>query len=84
MFNKEIKNSDGSTYLYEISSNDNYRVNIGNNYKLIKFYKTKKSFKDTILGSDIGVNSRGFASVAVVSTLIAVFTFIIMMLSFRI
>ena len=81
---KEIKNSDGSSSLVEISSNDNYFVNIGNNYKLIRYGNNKKSFKDTILGGDIGINNHGFASMAIVALVIAISVFAILMYSFRI
>ena len=53
-------------------SNDDYGIMIGSNYKLIKFYDGKKSFKDTLLGSDIGIHSHGFVNVAIISTLLAI------------
>ena len=82
---KTIKNSDGSTSLVEISSNDNYFVNIGNNYKLIRFNNNnKKSFKDTILGGDIGINNHGFVSMTLTALVIAISVFAILMYSFRI
>lgn len=84
MIRKEIKNKNGSVDKIMATSNDSYQVSINNNYKLVKFYKERKSFSDTLLGSDIGFNSNGFASVVFIATLIAVALFSVMMLSFRI
>ena len=53
-----------------------------NNYKLIKF--NKKTFGDTFLGSDIGVHSKGFTGVALVSTLLSLSLLVVMYVAFRI
>ncbi len=81
---KERKNSDGSISVLEITTNDKQFVNIGNGYKLVKFYEDKKSFKDTVLGSDIGINNHGFASMALIATVIAILTFISLIFVFRV
>ena len=81
---KEIKNKNGSVDKILAKSDDNYQVKIGSNYQLVKFYKERKSFSDTILGSDIGVKSNGFASVMFIAALISVGSFVLMLLSFRI
>ncbi len=83
-FIKKIKNNNGTMDKIFASSNDDYGIMIGSNYKLIKFYDGKKSFKDTLLGSDIGIHSHGFVNVAIISTLLAIGAFITMYLSFRI
>jgi len=54
------------------------------NYKLIKFSSTKKTFKDTLLGSDIGVHSNGFVSIFITSFLVAIGVILLMYFSFRI
>ena len=54
------------------------------NYKLIKFSNTKRTFKDTMLGTDIGIRSEGFISVLITSFLITVGVIILMYFSFRI
>ena len=84
LIRKVLKNKDGSANKIIAKSTDNYNIDINNNYQLVKFYKERKSFKDTILGSEIGFKSRNFASVIVISTLISVSAFILMVLSFRI
>ena len=78
-FNKRINND-----TYEFSSNDELKVNIDSNYTLVRFDKARKDFGNSLLGSDIGVKSRGFINVAVMSSFLAVATFIILILSFRI
>ena len=55
---------------------------MNNNYKLIKF--NKKSFSDTFLGSDIGIHSKGFNGVAIISTLLSVSLLVIMYFTFKI
>ena len=78
-----IKNSDGSIDKIIATSNDNKNIMIDKNYKLVKF-SNKKAFKDTLLGSDIGIHSSGFINVSIISTLIAISTVILMYISFRI
>ena len=81
---KNIKNNDGSVDKIIANSFDNNVVAIGSNYKLIKFGKNKKQFKDTLLGSDIGIHSSGFISVTISSLIIAMLILTLMYLSFRI
>ena len=78
-FNKNINND-----IYEFSSNDSYDVKIDKNYTLVRFDKTRKDLSNSLLGSDIGIKSRGFINIAVMSSFIAVATFIILILSFRV
>ena len=66
-FIKKIENNNGTMDKIFASSNDNYDIMIRSNYKLIKFYDGKKSFKDTLLGSDIGIHSHGFVNVAIIA-----------------
>ena len=80
----EIKNKDGSVNKILVTSDDNYSVNVANNYQLVKFRKERKSFSDTILGSDIGVKSNGFTSVLLIALIVSVAAFTLMLLSFRI
>ena len=82
--NKKINYSDGTSSIINISSSDNYHVVLNKNYTLAnKNIKTNR-FKNSILGSDIGVNSRGFASVTALALLISLISFIIMIICFRI
>lgn len=82
--NKEINYSDGTSNIVEITSNDNHQVNLNSNYILAnKKIKTNK-FKNSILGTDIGINNKGFADIFFLATLISIIAFIIMIFSFRI
>ena len=81
---KIIKYNNGSVDTISFESNDNYKINLGEQYKLVKFYDTKKTFKDTILGTDIGFNSQGFVNIAIISSIIAISLFAFLILSFRI
>ncbi len=78
-----IKNSDGTVDRIIATSSDNKNIMIDKKYKLVKF-DNKKAFKDTFLGSDIGIHSHGFAGVAIISTLMAISTFALIYVSFRI
>ena len=78
-----IKNNDGSVDRIIATSNDNRNIMIGKEYKLVKF-SNKKAFKDTLLGSDIGVHSSGFINITIMSTVIAIATLVLMYISFRI
>ena len=80
--NKIVKYNRGECEL-NITSNDKYRVKLPKNYKLVNHYSSN-ILKNTLLGSDIGINSEGFVTITVISTLIAVASFIMMILSFRI
>ena len=86
-----LKNEDGSIETLLISSNDNYKINLNtqHSYKLANHTRKKESkltnaFKNSILGTDIGINSEGFSHVAVLSTIVAVGAFCIMYLFFKI
>ena len=80
--NKEINYSDGTSSLVKITSEDNRQVKLNNNYVIAN--KKVNKFKDSILGSDIGIGSRGFASMTIFASLISIIAFIIMIISFRI
>ena len=54
------------------------------NYKLIKFSGSKKSFKDTMFGTDIGIHSHGFVNIAIIAMLLALSTLTLLYFSFRI
>lgn len=84
IISKEVKNNDGTVDRIIARSDDNYRVNVSNNYTLANCYSTRKTFKDSIFGTDIGIHSYGFASIAIISTIIAIGVFVGLLLSFRI
>lgn len=78
---KNIKNNDGSIETILIKSNDNYKIlDINKTYKLIKDKENKitNTFKNSILGSEIGIKAEGFSTIAILATIIAVGMFFIM------
>lgn len=86
-----LQNEDGSIETLLITSNDNYSLNLNtkNTYKLAnrtqkKENKLTNAFKNSILGTDIGINSEGFSHIAILSTIIAVGALCIMYLFWRI
>lgn len=81
-----LNNRDGSVDKVIISSNDNNKVKLNKKYVLVGYEGNKyvDNFKNSIFGMDIGVNSNGFASIMIISTLIAIASFIGMYLAFRI
>jgi hypothetical protein len=83
-FSKDIKNSNGTIDKVIANSNDNYDIMIGENYKLIKFSGSKKSFKDTMFGTDIGIHSHGFVNIAIIAMLLALSTLTLLYFNFRI
>lgn len=84
----ELKHQDGTVETLLITSNDNYTLNMKGTYKLAnrvvkKENKLVSNFKNSILGTDIGVNSEGFSHIAILSTLIAVGAICIMYLFWK-
>ena len=82
--NKELKNDDGTMETLEISSNDNKTLDLKGTYVLANHSSKKRSkFKDSILGSDIGVKSSGFTNVAILASVIAIATILVMYFIWR-
>ena len=83
---KDIKNNDGTIETILIKSNDNYKIlDINKTYKLVKETKNKESkvtnsFKNSILGAEIGLKAEGFSTIAILATIIAVGMFCMMYL----
>ncbi len=76
-FERNIKNEDGTEETLIITSNDNHALNLNQTYRLAnhnpkKQSKLAKKFKNSILGTDIGVKSAGFSNVAILATIIAI------------
>ena len=76
-------------FTIELTSNDNYILNMPKSYKLYrpstqKENKLLNGFKNSILGMDIGINSEGFSYIAILATLLAVASLIIMYILFRV
>lgn len=73
----------------EITSNDNYILNIPSSYTLVKPTTKKEnkvinSFKNSILGTDIGIHSEGFSYIAILATILAIGALIMMYILWRI
>jgi len=83
---REMKNSDGSVDTVVINSNDNYTVSIPKAYKLVGYggNRLNDKFRASIFGSDIGINSNGFTSIMLVSTIIAIGTVLTLYFSWRV
>ena len=74
---KEIKLTDGTTETLIITSNDNYELKMGKTYKLANYNKKKENklvnkFKNSILGTEVGLAANGFSNIAILATIIAV------------
>ena len=83
---KMLNNRNGSVDKVLISSNDNQMINLNKKYVLVGYEGNKyvDNFKNSIIGTDIGINSNGFASIMIISTLLAIATIVGMYLIFRI
>ena len=70
----------------QITSNDNYILNMPTSYKLVKPITNKavNNFKNSILGTDIGINSEGFSYIAILATILAIGALITMYISWKI
>lgn len=74
---RNLKNSDGTEEKIVASSSDNYDLNMKETYTLanrkgFKQNKLGEKFKNSALGTDIGIHSQGFTSVAILATVIAI------------
>ena len=86
--NKEMKDGEGNTELLEINSSDNYSVDLKWNYVLAnRNYKNEnkfvKKFKNSVLGSEIGVKNSGFTSVAILATVISISVILVLYFMWR-
>ena len=73
----------------ELTSTDNYTLNMPKSYKLYGAPKQKENkitnnFKNSIFGMDIGINSEGFSYIAILATLLAIATLIVMYITLRV
>ena len=78
---KDFVSDDGTNETVVASSNDDYTLNMDKKYVLANRKEKKESklarkFKNSILGADIGVKSKGFSSVAILATVIALAVFV--------
>lgn len=85
---KEILNDDGTSSTVVASSSDNYKLNLDKKYVLVnrtpkKESKINKKMKNSLLGADIGIKSKGFSSVAILATVVTLAAFIIIYFMWR-
>jgi len=86
---KDIKNIDGTTDTLVITSNDNsYPLDSTKTYKLANRVQSKENnltqkFKNSILGTEVGVKAEGFSNIAILATIIAIASMIIMYILWR-
>lgn len=87
---RNIQNADGTIDMLIISSNDNNSpLDSNKTYKLANYTSKKVNklttmYKNSILGSDIGINSKGFTHIAILSSIIAIASISILYILFRI
>lgn len=87
-FSKSYMNEEGKKETVVANSQDNYHIKLNGNYKLAnhnnkKENKIVKKFKGSLLGTDIGVKSGGFSSIAILATVIAIAVIAIMYFLWR-
>ena len=84
MITKQIKNNDGSIETIEISSNDNYELNMNKKYKIANNYTKESKLKNSILGFEIGVKNNLFINLLLTSLVIVLISTVIMFYNYRI
>ena len=87
-YQTNMKNEDGTEETIVITSTDNRILNLNQTYKLANQTKKKESklakkFKNSVLGSDIGFSSPGFSNIAILATIIAIGTILVMYFMWR-
>ncbi len=87
-FSKSYMNEEGKKETVVANSQDNYHIKLNGNYKLANHNNKKenkfvKRFKGSLLGTDIGVKSGGFSSIAILATVIAISVIAIMYFLWR-
>ena len=85
---RDMVSEEGKKETVVATSNDNYKVKLNGNYTLSNHSKKKenkfvKKFQNSIFGSDIGVKSNGFSSIAVLALVIALTVVFILYLLWR-
>ena len=84
---REMHESDGTIKTILITSNDKHTIDLSKTYKLDKRMKESrltKVFKNSILGTEVGIKTEGFTTITILATLIAVATICLMYVLFRV
>ena len=87
-YQRDIKNEDGTEETLVMTSNDNRTLDLTKTYKLANHTQKKENklvskFKNSVLGSDIGIKSGGFSNIAILATIIAIGTLCVMYFLWR-
>lgn len=85
-FSKEITENDGTKETIIATSEDNYQVRINGGYTISNHQQVKENglirkFKKSIFGSDIGIKSNGFSSIAGLALIVTI-TIVLMLYLF--
>ena len=85
---KNFVNEDGKEETVIANSTDNYSLHLNDHYSLANHHqkeesKFAKKFKKSIFGSDIGVKSEGFTSIAILSTVIVISVLLVLYFIWR-
>ena len=67
-----------------ITSNDNYKVKLGDYVLVGRPNKITSKFHESLLGCDIGINSKGFITITSIASLLVIMSLTIMYFAFRI
>lgn len=84
---REIQEDNGTIKTIMITSQDSKKLNLSKRYKLdkqLKENKISKIFKNSILGTEIGIKAEGFTTITILATLIAIASICIMYALFKI
>lgn len=87
-YQRDIKNEDGTEETLVMTSTDNRTLDLTKTYKLANHTQKKENklvskFKNSVLGSDIGIKSGGFSNIAILATIIAIGTLCVMYFLWR-
>ena len=86
--NKKFINDEGNIETMVATSDDSYGVKIDKKYKLARKNKEVNSitrkFKSSFLGSDIGIKSSGFTSIAALAAVIAIGVIVVLFFLWRV
>ena len=85
---KDMKNSDGTIdTLIITSSNNSNPLESNKTYKLVnnlsKQDKIINKFKNSILGTEVGINAEGFSNIALLGAILAISSVITMYILWR-
>ena len=85
---KDFK-EDGTIKTVIITSNDNYKLNLNKTYKLANNIKKEDNklvniFKNSILGTEVGLKAEGFSTIAILATIIAISSLSLMYIFWRV